>query len=435
MTKLYVFFLVLLTTSVLADIRIIAEGVEPDQVVELERVVEEVGDQFFDLIGIENDSDSGKAAISLHINYSDYELADERLNAGRFKNNWAFSHPAAMESHVALQPPVSMEVLEQVGLPLQTKIQIAHESVHLYFYKAFPNHPSHPDWLSEGVAVYVAERSIRSLGAMGPAEAEPWTSTEIVRVQKMFKNYPEMTIDSILAGSIEDVSSLTMYALHGLFIGWLDEIGAAEKILQEARRFGGGSKYAQNLSSAVVEAIESAGIDDPDATFRAWVNGFEPQWEEVYRSMQTSNDEWMHAAFASKNAICWNQEPLGEGDWAITGSLYVFNTGRSQMNILLGRSTDGFVTVACSGDWGVTIFNYTSKDNNWNRLEVVEVPTMKFGRWIKFKISKRGNRLWVRMGKQRAFKVEIGDLDLSGQWGLGVQKGSAGIWKDVQVDR
>ena len=151
--------------------------------------------------------------------------------------------------------------------------------------------------------------------------------------------------------------------------------------------------------------------------------------------MQVSDDVWTHAAFASKNAICWNQEPMGEGDWVLSGSLKVFEAGRTQMNILLGRSNDGFVTVACSGGWGVTIFNYTAKDNNWDRLGAVEVSTMKPGRWIKFKISKRGDRLWIRMGKKRAFKVDVGGLDLSGQWGLGVQSGSAGLWKDIQVER
>jgi len=393
-----------------------------------------------ELFGVDVSAVEDGASLELHLLAQDYFNADQRLNDGRFGKNWAFANYTAMQAHVALQPPVPTELLDAAGLPVQTKIQIAHEAVHLCIYRAFRNHPSHPGWLSEGLAVHMANQAVRDAGFMGSMEQEPWTSDEIFIVRKHFEETPDYTIDSILDNVTKGVPGRRLYSVRGLFIGWLREIGAFDDMISEARRLGGGDEYEANLRQATLDAISAAGVEHPDAAFKAWLDGFDPQWEEVYRSLQTRGNVWMQGAFDRNNSICWNNTELGDGDWVISGSMKIFEGDKTQMNILLGRNDIGYVKVAVGTEWGATVYHRVfpvekNKRSKWIKLGTKEIKSNETNEWIDFKISKRRNRLMVRIGKQRPIRIELGDIDVTGRWGLGVQNKSAGLWRDVKVER
>jgi hypothetical protein len=393
-----------------------------------------------ELFGVDVSAKDDGAKLELHLLAQDYFNADELLNNGRFKRNWAFANFEAMQGHIALQPPVPTELLEVAGLPVQTKVQIAHEAVHLCIYRAFPNHRSHPGWLSEGLAEYMSNESVRRAGYMGAIEDEPWTCREIIVVRRLFEDHPEYTVESILDDVSKDISSGRLYSVRALFVEWLREIGAFDDMISEARRLGGGDEYDSNLKRATLDAISAAGVEHPDEAFKAWVGAFEPQWDEVYRSLSTNGDVWMQGAFDRNNSICWNNNELGDRDWVISGSMKIFEGDKTQMNILLGRDDIGYVKVAVGTEWGATVYHRVfpvekNKRSKWIKLGTKEIKSNTTNEWIDFKISKRRNRLMVKIGKQRPIRVELGDIDVTGRWGLGVQNKSAGLWRDVKVER
>lgn len=393
-----------------------------------------------ELFGVDVSAVDDGAILELHLLARDYYNADQRLNDGRFKRKWAFANSAEMQAHVALQPPVPTELLDAAGLPVQTKVQIAREAVYLCIYRAFPNHGSHPGWLRDGLAEYMSNESVRRAGYMGGVEEEPWTCGDIIVVRRLFEDQPDFTIASILDDVSKDISSGRIDSVRGLFIGWLREIGAFDDMIGEARRLGGGSEYKENLKRATLDAISAAGVENPDIAFKAWVGAFEPEWDEVYRSLQTKGNVWMQGAFNRNNSICWNNEELGERDWVITGSMKIFEGDKTQMNILLGRNDIGYVKVAVDTEWGATVFHRVfpvekNKRSKWIRLGNKEIKANETNKWIDFKISKRRNRLMVKIDKQRPIRIELGDIDVTGRWGLGVQNKSAGLWRDVKVER
>jgi len=147
----------------------------------------------------------------------------------------------------------------------------------------------------------------------------------------------------------------------------------------------------------------------------------------------------MQGAFSRDNSVCWNTQELGDGDWEMTGSLKVFESDKTQINILLGKSDSGYISVSLKPDYGLTVFHRQyvddAKKSKWIRLVEKDVRSAHVNEWIDFKISKRRNRLLVRFNNERAVRVELGDIDISGQWGLGIQNKSAGLWRDVKVER
>lgn len=426
--------------SIAEPIEIICDEFAQVQVAEMTAVVRAVEEQASLLFGKDvTESDDG-ATIELHLQYLDYKRIDKELNNGRFRRNWGFANGNVRQAHIALQPPVPTAMMDVVGLPLQTKIEIAHEAVHLCIYRAFPNHRSHTGWLSEGLSVYLAEQAIQSIDAMGSQVSEPWTSTEIVQTVDYFEEHPKFGIDELLDDVSKDIPGSRMYAMRGLFMDWLHEIGLLKQVVDEARRLGGGDDYGDRLHAAVDKIMADAGIEKRDAMFRSWLGAFEPQWEQLNRSLETNGDIWPHSAFSSTNANCWNAQELGDDDWAITGEMKIFDAEKTQMNILVGRSDTGYVSIAVTADWGVTVFHRQySKDKDkgskWVRIENQEVKSNSVDKWMKFKVSKRRDRLMIKIGKQRPIRVDVSEIDVSGAWGLGVQNKSAGLWRDVKVDR
>jgi hypothetical protein len=420
-----------------AEIEVRVSEFPPQQQEEIRAIVEQVEKTCSEVFGIDVASIVDNASIELHMQYKDYERVDRELNAGAFRRNWSFANYAVNQGHVALQPPLEFSVLREVGLPLQTKIMVAEVAVYLCTNRAFNNSASHPDWFRQGISGHLGSMALRELGIMGDIEMEPWTSEEINTIRRLFEDKPDYDVMSILNGDEEDISSGRLGSVRGAFVGWLMDIGAFEEMINEARRLGGGDSYEDRLKQATLDAIVRAGIDSPELTFRTWIDAFEPEWNETYRSLTTQGDVWLHTAWDSNNAYCWNRQELGDGDWEMTGSVKIYKRDSAQLNILLGRTDEGFISVSLGPSFGVTVFNrkYAQGDQKgrWIRLKNQELRSLEMGEWVDFKISKRRSRLIIKINRERPVMIDVTGINLDGNWGLGCQSKSAGEWRDVEV--
>lgn len=408
-----------------AGVTVHADGLSLEQDERVRAVADRAAEEAARLWGFGGDEIGGD--LFLDRDAGAYDAADQRLTGGRFKPNGAFT--LGSEAHVLLQPPVSDAALAEIGVPAQTLRLCAHETAHLVR-ERLPNAGSHPAWLKDGVAQIVSERAMRAVGGAGERGADPWTSAQIVRVRRAIADGSLPAFADLLNDAQGTMSMTTRYDARWAVCAWMEDLGAFDAVLRDARRFGGGSNYAPRLNSRVMSALAGAGVDEPDVAFRAWVGEQRADWEEVYRCLSVGPDAWTQIAFPETNAIAWTTGELANDAYTLSGSVEILAGAKHQMNVLLARDGTGFVSVALTAGWGVTVFRYESAANRWTRLASAESPALAVGRAVAFEVAASGRHF--RVSLDGAAVVE-GDAPepLAGPWGVGAQAGSAGLWRGV----
>lgn len=408
-----------------AQVTVRTEGLTEARRAEVERVVALTAAEAGRLWSI--DPETLTATLTIHRDPDDYVRADQDATGGRFRQNWAFAKGDA--AHVVLQPPMNDERLAAAGVPYPTLRLAAHETAHLVRY-AVGNHDSHPSWLADGVGQVIAERVMRDAGLSH--NADPWTSTNILRLNRAFTEGRVPPIAELLADSAGGLNQPDRYAARWAFAAWLADTGRLEPLLTRARQLGGGKTYATRLRTAVLDALVNE--PDPDGAWRSWVAQRPAPWEQVYRSLAIPADPdapWTQVAFDNTNAIAWTtaDQPLAE--YRLSGAVTIFPGERTQMNLLLARSDDGFVSIGLTAGFGVTVFRYESASNRWTRLASAEVPALRAGESVRFEVHAAGGVLSVLIDGHPTVEVES-PVPLQGPWGVGAQSGSVGQWSGIE---
>jgi len=138
-----------------------------------------------DLWGIKAGKPAAPLEIHLYRTATDYEAAEQERTGGTFKSNLSFSYHKDKSSHIALQPPCTDATFKKIGLPYLTRSQIAHEASHLFTYSTIPNFASHPAWLAEGAATWIADRTMMQGKWSRSVRGNPDTSTMLDRCRRM----------------------------------------------------------------------------------------------------------------------------------------------------------------------------------------------------------------------------------------------------------
>lgn len=408
---------------------------ENDKVaVEALKTAEMVWPEAAKLLGISDRAPEKPAEIHLFRTIKDYEKMDSELTGGKFQRNLAFSHWDTQASYILLQPDCSDETLKIVGLPVLTRRLTAHEATHLVRYVSIPNHRAHPRWLSDGVATWVEEK-VMTNGRWSPGvEDDPDMSTMILQTIALIEKGDLPSVKYILRDRIDDVDWQTRYALRWLLLRFLKNFvdrKTFRSIMGEARRLRAGSDYSRRLNSFIEGALGREAMKTIDAKFKAYLRSLTPQWDEVYRSLETAGRSWTQIAFPDKNAISWRTEPVGKDEYALEGKFKILPNRKQQLNLLLGRNHDGFVSVAFAAGSGVTIFNYHAKENRWEKLGSAKSDVLQRERWMRFRAEVGNDQIRVTLNKKLILTVSLSGRSMRGPWGLGAQNGSAVKWRKV----
>jgi hypothetical protein len=371
-------------------------------------------------------------AVNLYRTVDGYVAADQGLTGGKFARNLAFSHHASRTAHVAVQPPCRDETLRAVGLPAQTITLLAWEAAHLARYELCPNFESHPDWLSDGLASWVARQAVAK-AVPGAPEANPYWSSKMLRTQKLAEGRKLPPIESLLSDEVADLDFQDRYAARCELYAFLAS-GAQgpklAKVLAEARRLGGGPQLAKQVDEQALAAFGSQ-----DKAFAKFVAALRPEWDEVFRSLATSGNEWVQIAFPDTNAIAWRVEPLKAKSFSASGALRILPGDRQQLNFLFARGDQGSYSIAFVADSGFTVFDFRSATDEWVRIGDAKAPALRLGILSKFAVQAKKEELVVTLDDaswEFALPRPLPDAIV---WGLGAQAGSAGIWSDVKVQK
>lgn len=390
-----------------------------------------------ELLAVTDRAPGNPREIHLFRTDEQYEKVEAELAAGQFRENRVFSHWQTQASYILLQPDCSDEVLKRLGLPTLTRRLVAHEATHLVRYATMPNYRSHPEWLADGAASWVEQR-VMAKGHWSPgAEDDPDMSTLIVRALALLEKGSMPSVALILQDRIDDVHWRTRYAIRWLLFRFLQKSLDRETfdaIMRKARQLGGGSAYASRLNAFVEGAISRKEMSAIDAKFNAYLRTLKPRWEEVYRSLETAGDDWTQIAFPDTNAITWRTAAAAKDEYTLKGQLRILPARKQQLNLLLGRNVEGFVSIALVAGSGVTAFEYHAKENRWERLGSADCDLLEPDRWIRFHAEIVGDHLRVILDSTPTLTVSLRGRSMRGPWGLGAQNASVGMWRNVTFE-
>ena len=439
MGRLWLAMLCLCACGARADIRVDASWADKGVVDEIRQLVDGTIRSFESRSGLEIDREEIDARVVVHGDAADFERADQSQNKGKYKRAGRFTNPRLMESHIAVQPPIAGPILDEVGLPLQTKSMIVSECVRLLIYHACRDHQRLPEWLAKGLGKAISNRLLHSDGSIRSYESEPRTSSEILWAQSAMNEHPGLGVTTVLESGLPyHRDPMTRYAIYASMYRWFEHLGVLDAVVADAlgARWGAGAR--DEIIGRVLERLGPLTEGDPDGAFRAWTLGLEPEWNEFGRSLQSLGDGVMfHAAFPTNFGKCWTTEPLGEGPLAIAGEMRILDKGHNQLSIKVGEFGRDVLNITCQAGVGFSVFHRRKIDGEWEseRVWATAAPSFEVGEWEPFRVGVSGDTLYLRIAQSDVYALDISGVDCSGVWGLGVHAGCAGFWRDVHIKR
>ncbi len=380
--------------------------------------------------------EKGRKEVHIYRGAADFAAADKQITGGHFARNLAFMAAVDGTAHIALQPELDDTVFARVGLSAVTLRAAVHEACHGALYQAMPNHTDQPSWLSEGLATWIADAVLVTQKLTPRAELDPMSSTRIVRVQRLLESNALPTPREIIFTKLDDVSFARRYAVWAVFFRFLVETQDSDfrrTMIDTAWRTGGGSTFGARLAKSLEKAWGKETLDALNGEFKAYVRALRPAWDETFRTLGIRGDTWTQMAWSAQNTTAWRVEPVGRKKFAISGSVELLYGTNPQMNVLLARRNEGFVTVAFRADAGVTILDYRTEGEVWRNVGWMDVPEVRVGNEVKFRIRVDGDQITLEIADHDPLVWTLEDVDVTGRWGVGAQYSSAGIWRGVKL--
>lgn len=267
---------------------------------------------------------------------------------------------------------------------------------------------------------------------------QPDCGDEALAARRLAEQGRLPALDALLRDQIDDFPVNARYGLRWLLFRFMQaepRRAAWKQVLAEARRLGGGAEYAEQLRAATVKIIGADQLPALDQEFQKFSKELKPRWDEVFRTLDARGNIWTQMAFPDANAVAWCTDPVGNDEYAVSGALRILPGGNQQLNLLLGRADTGFLSAAFVAGYGVTLFEYhADRQDAWERLGSVEVAEFALDRWTPFRVGVRNENLEININDRSVVKAPLRGRSMRGPWGLGVQAGSAGQWRDIKLE-
>lgn len=392
-----------------------------------------------ELLGVEPKL-AEKIEIHLMRDPAAYRAIEKTITGGKFERNNAFSSWDTRSAYVAVEPTVDDAALKRAGLLAQTHRGIVHEAAHLIVYRAWPHFRHHPNWLAEGVAIWVADQTLIPGASVKALAGRPFSSTRMIDFKRIVEEGRLPAIGEALKNRYGELGFYDRYAFWWGFWRFVYLEGpyrrGMRRVLDAMPARTNGGAFKGELLTAMTKLLA-----DRDGSFKtferrlsAWASKLTGDWEERNRTLTVRGDDWWQLAFEKTNAVCWRSGPVEREAYRITGRLEIFGSANPQMNVLLGRVRDvGFISIAFRAGVGVTVFRYDEEDNRWANLAFGPAAQLVRGKATRFTVKVAEGRVTALLDGKQICSTAVGDHPLDGEWGVGVQAGGAGIWRGVRL--
>jgi hypothetical protein len=361
--------------------------------------------------------------IHLYRTMSDYAAAEWPLTRGRFRHSGAFTAHRTKAAYVAVQPDCADEILRRHGLPLLTRMMIAHEACHVVGLHATNNFRLHPDWYAEGFATWAASKAL--LDHRGPGlEADPYAGRLMVRLKKLDEAGRLPRVEQVLSGDMRDLSYHERYAVWwSLFELLMDgphnrAFGAVTEDVNTGRCGPDPGSYLQQTVPKRLSGLEERLV--------AAVRARRPAWDEFRRSLEVTGEGLTQRAFIASEALAWSAEPAGDGPYAIRGRVTLLPGFAHTARVLIGRTDEGYWSVEFSGGGRVRLVRIGAGVRTG--LAMAHVAGCRVGVPVGFSIEVGDGRLRLRVNGRTVLDASSDEHPVSGAWGLGLDPGAAALW-------
>jgi hypothetical protein len=373
-----------------------------------------------------------KMDVHLYRNVEGYLAADEKLTKGKFKRNQAFAHFKTLSAHVTLQPPISDELLKEIGLPKQSARLLAHEMAHLVrFDRMLNTFRDHPYWLIDGVASVVDQRVLVAIDYMDAPMDDPNFGSYTSQGKQLLEDGNLPTAEKLLDDEKLEVGFYRSYAVRWLFVDMLmtQHPEKFQSFLKDLRRIGGGKGYATRSKKLLLKHL-AVNVETLNLQFRDHVKKLKPQWIEQGRSFETMGSVWDQISFPNSTATSWRQATLNES-FTISSAVTIHEVGRNQLNIRIGQP-DSFTQFSITAGYGLNVFEFA--DKSWETKLAKKIDGIETGKSLKLELSYDAEQkeAVLKLDGAEIFQGSI-DPGSESRVALGVQKGSAVSWKSFEV--
>jgi hypothetical protein len=393
-----------------------------------------------DELGLKEKKPSEPLTIHLYADAAGFEAAEQELTRGAFKQNRTFSHFATKSAHVTVEPPSSAQTLLELGLPTLTLYHVAHEAAHLTSYAHLPNSLDHLEWFCEGMATEVSLGALVAIGRMRAGLAEPLAARELVLCKTLLGEGKLPEARAVMGAEIGDLEFYARYAVNHRFYALMRGRHGKDfdRMAKAMREQEGGASFRAGVLGEFGKLWKEKELEKLQTEWLADVRGGEPEWDQVFRSLETrgtKGEHYVQRAFPDTNAIAFRSQAMGALPFVATGTVRAVPGDAHQMNFLLGRSDKGFLSVAFSFPSGVTVFRCDYGETaTWTVLGQAAVEGLRIGAWTPFRIEATAEELRVSVNGAEALRAKLHGRSPLGQWGLGAQAKAAGEWKDLVVE-
>jgi len=375
----------------------------------------QLSDAFPDLAKGKAASEKQTCALRLYRSPNAFRSAVSKRTRGRFDHSFAFADYAAATGHVALQPYLSDEVLAEVGLPVLTRYQIAHEATHLWLAARSREYLDADDWIREGLATWIAGKVVTAGGWVSSFESDPFAATRLRRVQRLYLGRTR-TFTPCDKSWYDALGSPDRYALAWSWTRFLIEEAKIEPNELWSR-----NAHAKFESSA----LRSQFKDDCLAQRFGWY--------ETGRTLQWHDGVGYQCAFDENTATAWcagQRWPMGK---SLSGTLTILANPGNEARVLLAKAADGHLVVSFQQKGGVQLHWQRSAYEPTTVLARSNDVPLQQGRSYDFQIRYRRGEVYVSIDNQRALRASLDAKQPGDGWGVGAGAGAAVRWSNIRL--
>jgi hypothetical protein len=371
--------------------------------------------------------------LNLYAKRKQFASAVEGTVAGASKNTTAWGHWESRQVHLKVQPILSERTYSELGLPPLSLRKAAREVAGLALTEASGGDPSLAParWFREGLAGWAAQRAMVSQERAVDGLGCPAWSTSFDVVQELQRGGRLPLLSEVLLDAPGELGLAERRALHEVFFTYL---ASDEAWLARGPRLARGWK-----GEALLAEVDADGLE---AGFLAWLATQAPIWHEDAPALAHHLEGLQQTPVKGGSSRCWAVEPPPEGSYTVRGEYFLYrdSDAMGQVNVMLGRLEDDYLSVSFNTVVGVHAWRYSAARDADGEPPFIELtskfmdPQLAHRRWTPFAIhyDQDQERVTVEVGEERLRPLDTTGRDMHGAWGLGTFTGSIGVWRDVE---
>ena len=371
--------------------------------------------------------------VNLYAKRKEFSASVEAIESGASKNRTAWSHWPSRQAFVKVLPILTERTYSELGLPPLTLREVAREVARLHLLEASHGDPAlaPADWFLEGVMGWCAQEAMVQIQRANHGLEAPAWSTPFHDVQRLQAEGLLPSLSRLLTDDVDGLAPSRIQALQQVLVAFLagqDQVRAL------------GPRLARGLKGdALLAELE---VDDLELAFLAWVSAQSPQWYEDAPAMARHMDGLQQTPVKGESSRCWSTAAPPAGSYTIRGEFLLYRGAdpMGQVNVMLGRDGDDYISVSFNTVVGVHAWRYNSARDAEGKPPFIEItskalePALRPRVWTPFAVhyDDSQERVTIEIGDERLRPFDTTGRPMSGHWGLGTFIGSVGVWRGVE---